>query len=227
MGAGFTAYNDWGTVQIDENWATMSHRTTLTFSVEQFVMRSSYAGSINVVADAPMICWRSTAPVALFSSQQSGGYWTFSFRSKSPATVTLYVFDTPQFLPQNGGLEVFDANSNKTFGSVAKPMKIVAVVPVGPTWADDINYNDHPFLWDGLPAGNYAVCLSDPGMGNAMSNIDVEVESGAAMFAAAMQRGNGGGVYWVPVERLFGGGWGGPGDFIPPAVMIVVDVSNL
>lgn len=224
MPAGMTVYNDWGTVQIDENWATLAHRTTLTLNVDQaHEFTFSVRGSVSVIADSPMVCWRSGAPVALARSSQGGGAWTFTFYSRTPTWVVLYVFDRPAFLPQNIGLEVFDAAGRKTFGSVGKPMKLRAAIPVGPMTLSDITLADHPFVWDGLPAGTFAVGLSDPGMG-LVQTYQGDYEFSATVQAGAVPRANGASVHWVPIT---GNIPGSGSDYFPPQTLLLVDVAGL
>lgn len=159
MTAGIQILNDWGTVQVDDEWAGMTMRHKV-----QCVIRTpadaahAFKGAITIQAKTPIVFWKTDAPIFVLSSQNNGdGTWTFTFQATEPTVSLIYVFDTPEWVAQNCGLEVFNTQGVKVFGDQAAPLKLAAVVPIGTV----------PFVWDEvlswLPYGNYAVAVSDPG----------------------------------------------------------------
>lgn len=187
MEAGITIYNDWGTVQIDDKWAAMSlrHKAQVALQTPTSGARA-YNGTLTFQATAPMVFWKSDAPIYILSSMHNGeGAWTFTFRATDPTIATIYVFDTPEWATQSYGLEIFNASGVKVFGDHLSPLKIAKVVPVSAV----------PLVWDGLPPGDYAVATSDPGFHN--ETYFADIERTAVFSCGAQARPNGGRCEWV------------------------------
>lgn len=219
MTAGITVYNDWGTVQVDENWATLSLRHKLSVAVQTLTVNNSihgYDGSVTFPATSPVYFWKATVPVTFRGATQNGdGTTTLTLRSTDPAAVTLYVFDTPEWSTQSYGLEVFNASGVKVFGDQLRPLKIVAVAPVSAV----------PFVWDGLPGGSYAVCLSGLGVKAESFHHAVLGDVSNVWTAGTCERSQGGSIDWVTgagnVPFVL------PQVSIPPQFLIIADVSGL
>ncbi|WP_354674932.1 hypothetical protein [Cupriavidus alkaliphilus] len=216
MTAGIQILNAWGTVQVDAEWAAMSLRHKQQINIATPAQGSrAFDGVMTFQAKAPMVFWKSSAPVFVLASADNGnGTWTFTFRATDPTAATVYAFDTPEWTAQTYGLEVFNAQGVKVFGDHLSPLKLAAVVPLG----------SMPYTWDGLPAGNYAVSMSDPGfMGE---TYPADIPRTAVWSCGAVERPRGGQTDWtlsrdsIPLEL--------PSTVAYPAkFMLIADVAGL
>lgn len=216
MAAGVQILNDWGTVQVDADWAAMSLRHKQQVSIATPAQGArAFDGVMTFPARAPMIFWKSGVPIFVLASVENGnGTWTFVFRSTDPTTATVYAFDTPEWTTQTYGLEIFNAQGAKVFGDHLSPLKLAAVVPLAGV----------PYTWDGLQAGSYAVSMSDPGF--KFETYYEDVPKTAIWSCGATDRPNGVRCDWVlsrdsfPVEI--------PNTVSYPAkFMLVADVAGL
>ncbi|OAI62799.1 hypothetical protein RSP795_10185 [Ralstonia solanacearum] len=216
MTAGITVVNDWGTVQVDENWATMSLRHKLSVAVLTLTVnsgRQGYDGSVTFAASSPMLFWKASVPTAIRNMVSNGdGTWTLTLRANAQASVVLYVFDTPEWASQNYGIEVFNASGVKVFGDQLRPLKIAAIVPVSAM----------PFVWDGLTPGNYAVNV---GGGVRYESYAADRIRAACWTAGAMDRPAGGQLDWTVIIS------GAPFEVASvqrsPQFLIIADVTGL
>ncbi|WP_427313108.1 hypothetical protein [Cupriavidus sp. H39] len=215
MTAGITVFNDWGTVQIDENWAAMSLRHKTQIAVQTPATGAqAFNGSITFAATSPMVFWKADAPIyALTSTNNGNGTWTYTFRASDPTFATVYVFDTPEWATQNYGLEIFNAFGVKVFGDQLSPLKLAKVIPIGAV----------PLVWAGLPLGDYAVTTSDPGFRS--ETYAADIERTAVFSCGARHLGNGASCDWVLAR-----------DSIPfavnsqsftPKFLVIADVAGL
>lgn len=218
MFAGIQIHNDWGTVQVDAEWAAMSlrHKTQIVVSTPA---GHAFDGVATFPAKAPLVFWKSDAPIFVLTSRDNGdGTWSYTFRATEPTVTMVYVFDTPEWATQNYGFEIFNAQGEKVFGDHLSPLKLAAVFPIGAV----------PFVMDDdvspLPYGNYAVALSDPGF--KFETYYEEVPKTAVWSCGAKERLRGGQCDWVlardgfPVEM--------PNAVAYPAkYLLVADVGGL
>lgn len=215
MPAGFAVYNDWGTVQIDENWPAMSHRLKLVANITTPTGDSGYYTDLRFTAAAPMVFWKSGAPIYVISSVSNGdGTWTYRLKSWSATTATVYIFDTPAWFPQSSGLEVFNANGVKVFGDQLSPLKLAAVVPVSGV----------PMTWNGLAPGTYAVCTSDPGFTCETYYADIQRTQSLSVGVQDLLQGFT--LDWVVSQSGFPFEVNNPPQF-PPQFVLIADVAGL
>ncbi|CAN7492590.1 hypothetical protein LJR296_003207 [Cupriavidus necator] len=216
MTGGIQVLNDWGTVQVDADWAAMSLRHKQQISIATPAQDArAFDGALTFPAKAPMVFWKSSVPIFVLASVDNGsGTWTFVFRSTDPTTATVYAFDTPEWTTQTYGLEIFNAQGVKVFGDHLSPLKLAAVVPLA----------GMPYTWDGLQAGSYAVSMSDPGF--MAETYYADVPKTAVWSCGAMDRPRGGQTDWtlsrdsIPVELQSSTSY-------PAKFMLVADVAGL
>lgn len=217
MPAGFAVYNDWGTVQVDENWPAMSLRLKLTVSIATRTSNFgiNYYTDVRFAAAAPLVFWKSGQPVFVYFSVNNGdGTWTYRFCSDESTTITLYIFDTPEWFPQSSGLEVFNANGVKVFGDQLDPLKLVTVVPISAV----------PMVWNGLVPGTYAVATSDQGFMSQTYFADTEYTESLSVGARDLPQG--GMCDWALSKDRFPFVINNAPQF-PSQFLLVADVTNL
>lgn len=140
MADGFIAYNDFNTVQIDQDWRNMGFKQKIPVSVSVGTssppLPAGYGGlpmDINVSGGQEvLIACRATDlhPVMLHSYYDGAGTWTFNWMFINPSvvsttteTVDFYVFDILTGSYGDVGLKVWDASSNLVFDSNAPFIK--------------------------------------------------------------------------------------------------------
>ncbi|AMR79458.1 MULTISPECIES: hypothetical protein [Cupriavidus] len=228
MTAGLTVWNTWGTVQVDDTWANLSLRYKVQVNTTVTGVNGSrgYEGTLTLPCDTPLLFMKPTASACIKACQNNGnGTWTWTFGTLDPATITTYVFDKPVWLAQSFGLEIYDANGNKTFGDQHKPLRVAGVVQPGAASVQPINFYETPWIYAGLPAGSYAVCASNPGSGEQLAYDNAEAQFSQALYAGIRDRQDGCQMAYVPVASIPGDA--SPGSFVPPQFIIIADVMGL
>lgn len=141
MPAGLYVLNDYGSVQIDENWKNYGFKQMIPMNVHVPAGTNFIANvySLSVAGDAVLIAPVSTnLAVSVVRTEYSGGVWTFHFiimrefiqSYREDETAYIYVFDAmPGTSFSNVGLDVFNAAGQRVFHSDMNPMKARAVLP--------------------------------------------------------------------------------------------------
>lgn len=133
MPTGLRVINDFGTVQIDENYFNLVLLDKRVASVEMptgpGVYEHVFPGDVIVCG---VKCFPETFQV--LGCKFDGVNWTYRFiffnnpDTTGTAIFTIYTFGRPPAPAQNLGLEVFDGIGRRVFHSQFKPLKIVASV---------------------------------------------------------------------------------------------------
>jgi len=220
MTAGIQILNDWGTVQIDDQWAGMTMRHKVQCGIRTPADAAhAFKGAITIPAKAPIVFWKTDAPISVLSSQNNGdGTWTFTFQATEPTVSMIYVFDTPEWVAQNCGLEVFNAQGVKVFGDQAAPLKLVALVPIS---------RSLPFIWTDVLSrapGNYAVAVSDPGF--RFETYYEDVPKSAIWCCGAKDLPDGARCDWTLARDGFPLEMPAPVEY-PAKLLILADVTGL
>lgn len=129
MPAGLQIFNDFGTVQIDENWKNYGFRQIVPVYLETGGV--DYY-SLTLTGLSVLVAVRTTSMhVIPMGSLVSGTTWTFDFRyagefsGGAAETVYFYVFDVPYWQSySNLGMEVFNASGERVFHSDMDVMKV-------------------------------------------------------------------------------------------------------
>lgn len=141
MPAGLYILNDYGSVQIDENWKNYGFKQLIPMAVTVAAGTNFNANtySLSVAGDAVLIAPVTTnLAVSVVRTTFSGGVWTFYFiilrqfalSYEEAETAYIYVFDVmPGTTFSNVGLEVFNALGQRVFHSDMNPLKARAVLP--------------------------------------------------------------------------------------------------
>jgi hypothetical protein len=141
MPAGLAILNDYGSVQIDENWKNWGFKQLIPMSVHIPASTNFLANvySLSVAGDAVLIAPVSqNLAVSVVRTEYSGGVWTYHFiilrqfilSYEETETAYIYVFDAmPGSSFSNVGLEVFNALGQRVFHSDMNPLKARAVLP--------------------------------------------------------------------------------------------------
>ncbi|WP_231401582.1 hypothetical protein [Cupriavidus sp. WS] len=149
-------YGEHGFVQITESYSNLAFRQKAVIT-----LGANGRGSYSFNATLPMVCVRSSSPVALLGSVNNGTSWTLTLNGTPGATVTAYVFDEPVPIGSNFGLQVYKQDGTLAFDSNMNYMKIVGVLsPPGGAPGYNQTWESNP-----LPAGAYAACVSYTRMG--------------------------------------------------------------
>ncbi len=175
MPVGMEIINDFGSVQIDQNYFNMQFiqkgSCTLNTRVYDIVPSSNpfrsqlqytfcntngighpSTGTGQLVAFRPRF---SDRPVGI--GYTTSGSWQFIGESLSgtPPVVDWWLFGRGTSSSSNAGMEVYDASGNLTYTTAAKPMKIVAV-------KNDIPMDSGDTSITTSTAGDYALCAGTP-----------------------------------------------------------------
>lgn len=141
MPAGLFVLNDYGSVQIDDNWKNWGFKQLIPLSVHIAAGTNFNANtySLSVAGEAVLIAPVSTnLAVSVVRTEFSGGVWTYHFiilrqfalGFDETETAYIYVFDAmPGSSFSNVGLEVFNALSQRVFHSDMNPLKARDVLP--------------------------------------------------------------------------------------------------
>lgn len=194
MPTGFQSFNDWGTVQIDENYAAICVRNAPTITVSGFPNKTIF----DVAGVSPMVFLGDTSGVGVVVlSRVSVGanVWRFTLMAASTVNVRIFIYDrAPPGYSGNSGLQVFNEVGELTYDSGYPVLMLAAVYQTNGSGATSI----------GLPADGrtYAAVLSYSRMRvekrpvtHSPWNIyqDAIWVSGGSLYVAEIQTGSIGG----------------------------------
>ena len=156
MPAGFSSVNDFGTLQIDQDY----------FNYLLVNRGQSAVGSAGVTVSttnslAPVLCIRPTGNKVVIDSMSfaKGGTTQWTLRSDGPATVDWFVFDAGRpTLDVGPGISVYDASGRLAYNSNASEMRIKSIVT---TPADPETTSMRGDVIQAVPAG-VAACIASP-----------------------------------------------------------------
>lgn len=143
MPAGFQSFNDSGTVQIDDNYSTMTLVDSPTISITTSTSGTPYRGAfyttVTVTASNPLAfigdCANINSLVTVFSRKNLGGNtWQYVFTSLNPGTVRVYFFGTAAMTSSNSGMQVFAADGRLIFDSSASFLRIRSIFQITGTY---------------------------------------------------------------------------------------------
>jgi hypothetical protein len=165
MVAGLQIVNDYGTVQIDENYVCPSlvasgTLTCHTYSHDNWTKAGGSdetGATLTVTGTQPIVALAGDYYASIKSTTQSGSSWTFEIRTEPDAkdhAITYYVFDTVLSDASGVGLIVRDAAGNITYSSNLKPMRMVDILSgtLSSGWVESENDPYDAQSWT-LPAG--------------------------------------------------------------------------
>jgi len=129
MPVGVQLFGESGTVQVDDNFASLALRSkgVATLAVSGSDLANTCSASVTVTGEFPIIAFRPGVPVALWYVEQSGSTWTFHFASERANTgqsFQWFVFDRPLDLGSHFGCQVFDASGRLTFDALQKYIRV-------------------------------------------------------------------------------------------------------
>lgn len=147
MTAGLQVFNDWGTVQLDQDYISfsMSAKGTLAMTGDPANHpQPMTVGQITVTGQNPIIAFLPPPPSAnggavhLLGRSQSGSQFTFYFSCLGQQAFGLeyWVFDDAVMgmgAGESFGLQVYRADGSLAFDSGTKPLRIVGVVDLEPS----------------------------------------------------------------------------------------------
>ena len=117
MPTGFQSINDWGTVQIDENYSAVCLRQTPVITVYSYPNKTHF----DVAGVSPLLFLGDTSGVGvcvISRVQIATNVWRFTLISGSQVSVRCFVFDKgPPGYSGNSGLQVFNAAGELTYDS--------------------------------------------------------------------------------------------------------------
>lgn len=154
MPAGFSSLNDFGTLQIDQDY----------FNYLLVNRGQSAVGSAGVTVSttnslAPVLCIRPTGNKVVIDRMSfvKGGTTQWTLRSDGPATVDWFVFDAGRpALDVGPGISVYDASGRLAYNSNASEMRIKSIVT---TPADPETTSMRGDVIQAVPAG-VAACIA-------------------------------------------------------------------
>ena len=165
MSFGVTITGQHGFTQIDSNFKNLAFRQKGTLGFD-----ANHEASFTWAGGAtPLVCWRSSIPVALLRVDVSGSTFVYTFRKPagSVGTVEYFLFDTATPPSTSFGLAIYDGAGNVVFNGDLRFPKIVGLYQVPNAGSGNLSVI--------LPSGNYAGCLSMPRMGQGGVQIQPDI----------------------------------------------------
>ncbi|MNM35029.1 hypothetical protein D3C81_456950 [compost metagenome] len=159
MPAGLQIVNDYGTLQIDNDYQNYMLRTkgSVTTVAASGGTVTNYSASIQVVGNNPQIFFDvNNGFISTGWRTVSGNVHTFAIFTTTVVTVSYYIFDNDIPAAGNFGMQVFNAAGRLVFDSSNHCLRIAAVAHMPP------NISGDPVTVPvSLPAGRkYACALS-------------------------------------------------------------------
>lgn len=129
MPSGFQAFNDYNTLQVDQNYFNLAliEKQTINTSVAAV---EGYKATFFTGAALPVFAlYSASGAVTITRTSASGGGWSVDvFCRGAPAAVEVFIFGkTPASSAGNAGIQVFKETGEKAFDSNYKYMRIVHV----------------------------------------------------------------------------------------------------
>lgn len=231
MAFGLKVWGDSGALQIDDNYANYQivRKGTLTISQSG----NSYGtGAVSVTGTAPLIAWTGGGYAAVVQTARNGSTWTFNIGAycPSPITLTYYIFDQIQGIPQAGsyGLRVFKPDGSIAFDSNYGFARISSVI----SSLDNQNNSQLTYTYDASRL--YAVMnLSHPQSTRLIAAPgtpqDPRPRNNFTLYNCVAQGLQGAVQAWqwnYYNYQTIGGTGGSPGNFNQYGSFLVFDVTN-
>jgi hypothetical protein len=138
MPAGFQSINDSGTVQIDENYSTLTLIAAPTITINGAGPGSAYPGtmwaSYTVNSPNPQLFIGNTSGVyvaVVSRTNPSAGVWTYTFAAGAAVSVRLFIYSQAVMTAGNCGMQVFNSGGGLVFDSSAPFLRMSAVYQIG------------------------------------------------------------------------------------------------
>ncbi|WP_320327930.1 hypothetical protein [Pseudomonas sp. P8_250] len=124
MSAGFQSWNDSGTVQIDENYTSMTLVTspTITINTTDTYFDIASANPIVFLGNTSGAYVRMTSRVNL-----GGSVWRYTFSANVAINVRLYCFDQAAPSSSNYGMQIFNGSGVLVFDSNSPFLRLSAI----------------------------------------------------------------------------------------------------
>jgi len=216
MPTGFQSVNDWGTVQIDENYKTINARNApvVTFSGLYYY---------DCAGTNPMLFLGDTGgQLVTIRARASIGanVWRFQLFCNNTVTVRLFHFDDGPGWTGNAGMQVFNASGELVYDSSNLVLKLQGLYQIPQSTFTSID-----FPQDGK---TYAAALSYYGKKSSLANVHEQYWSVSqqAIAVTATQAITGFTNVGIYQGSDLGDNWGGNLVSARPHI-IVVDVTGI
>lgn len=221
MDAGLTLFNDWGSVQVDQNWRNYGFRQKIPVTITSYYTSPpnppGFPGTTYQLTvpgtTALLVACRATElyPVKMHS-YYSGGVWTFNWCFVIPGaatvteTVEFFVFDMLDSTYSNVGLEVFLDGGPRVFHSDAPTMKVAPRQGCDAAFFGSVGKSYVPLITRNPVFGYYPGPPSGYRLGVHCLRVSGPNITTGAVFSAS---------------------WGASGEYANPGAFIPVDVTGL
>lgn len=127
MPIGFQSINDWGTVQIDEEYSSICLQSSSVITINGNMVDTT----LDVYGKNPFLLFGSTNGAGIVVRSRvniSGSTWRYTLQANTSVNVRVYVFDNSVPFSGNSGMQVFNSSGVLIFDSNAPFLRLTSVL---------------------------------------------------------------------------------------------------